>query len=107
MIDVAVRETGILYCQPIVDLYDAIVGAPTFDVSESDAVVQWAYDCHRQAVDIFSQGARDMTGNCRDWLADPQPGTVPFQQWGLGRQEINNALAMLIPAIDRLEEEGY
>ena len=103
MEDIA-AETRVIPCQQTVDLYDAIVNASTFSVPENDEVAQYAYNCYRQAIDIFAGGARDMTENCRAWLADPQPGIVPFQQWGLARQKVNDALSVLIPAIERLEQ---
>jgi len=103
LIDIA-TETRLIPCQQTVDLYDAIVNAPVFSVPAKDEVTQYAYNCYRQAIDIFAGGARDMTENCRAWLADPQPGVIPFQQWGLARQKVNDALSILIPAVERLEQ---
>jgi len=103
LIDIAM-ETRLIPCQQTVDLYDAIVNAPTFNVPANDEVTQYVYNCYRQAIGIFSGGARDMTENCRAWLADPQPGIIPFQQWGLARQKVNDALSILIPVVERLEQ---
>jgi hypothetical protein len=106
LIDEAVRSR-VLRCQPTVNLYDAIItGAPTFDVSGCDAVTQRAYGTYREALEVFGDGARDMTGNCREWLIDPtQDGTgIPFQQWGLARQRTNDAAELINQAIRWLEE---
>ena len=96
----------LIKCQEVVDLYDSIAGTPTFDVPGNNETMSWAYDCYRQSVVVFLDGAKDMTGNCRDLLADPQreKTLIGFQQWGLARQEINGALGILIPAIERLEQ---
>lgn len=102
LIDTALRE-GFVDCLVVVNTYDAVAGAPTFDVSGSSSLIQGAYGSYRAAIDIFTTGARDMTQNCRDFLADPSGGTIPFQQWGLARQKVNDALNVLIPAIDSLE----
>jgi len=94
--------------QAIIDLYDAVAAAPTFDVSRSNEVVQWAYDCYRQSVSTFLDGVGDLNRGAHLFLdSGRETDRIPFQQWGVARQTINNALAMLIPAIDRLEEEGY
>ncbi|MEW5985585.1 MAG: hypothetical protein AB1791_03030 [Chloroflexota bacterium] len=102
LIDVALRE-GFVDCQEVVDFYDGVAASPTFDVSGSSGLVQGAYGSYRAAIDIFTTGARDMTQNCRDFLANPSGGTIPFQQWGLARLKVNDALNVLIPAIDSLE----
>ncbi|MBN1956289.1 MAG: hypothetical protein JW900_14750 [Anaerolineae bacterium] len=106
LIDVAVRQ-GWIDCQDVVDSYDAIVAAPTYNVSGSSSTVQNAYASYQQAVYIFSSGAANMTQNCRDFLANPEGGSIPFQQWGVARQEVNNALNVLIAAINLLEGAGY
>jgi hypothetical protein len=91
-----------------VSLYDAVAGAPILDVSASDEIVRWAYDCYRRAIDGFVTGAGEMDRGNRLFLASgDELTTVPFQQWGAARQAVNQALEILIPAIDRLEEEGY
>jgi hypothetical protein len=88
-----------------VDIYDNIVNAPTFDVSNEDEVTRWAYAQYREAVALIEDRGRDMSENCRAWLADPiDDGVIPFQQWGLARENVNEALDMLIPAIEKLEE---
>lgn len=101
LIDVALN-TGTIKAQEVVDLYDLTVAAPTYDVTWSSDSVQNAYNSYRTAVDIFAAGARDMAQNCRDFLAGGG-GTIPFQQWGVARQRVNDALDVLIPAIEILE----
>lgn len=77
-------------------------------MSRSNEVVQWAYDCYRQSVSTFLDGVGDLNRGAHLFLdSGRETDRIPFQQWGVARQTINNALAMLIPAIDRLEEEGY
>lgn len=104
VIDQAV-DTGKLNCQKTVDIYDSITDMPTFEVSGSDALAQYAYDSYRQSIDIFSTNAEGMVENCRHWLSDPyEDGTIPFQQWGLARKTVNESLEILIPAIERFEK---
>lgn len=97
----AVR-TGTISAQAVVDLYDLTVAAPTYDVSGSSDRVQNAYHNYRTAVEVFAAGARDMTQNCRDYLAGGSGG-IPFQQWGVARQRVNDALEVLNPAIENLQ----
>jgi serine protease Do len=100
-IDQAVGS-GTINCTDVVNTYDRIVRAPTFNTSGSSATVRNAYDSYRAAVGIFSNGAKDMAQNCRDFLANPAGGSIPFQQWGNARQSVNNALDRLNPAIQSL-----
>lgn len=102
MIDGAVNS-GVISCQDVVDLYDKIAAYPTLNVTGSGDVVQNAHSSYRQAVSIFTNGAQGMTQNCRDFLVNPTPGTIPFQQWGAARQQVNTALEILNPAIRSLE----
>ncbi|NJN55061.1 MAG: hypothetical protein HC804_10065 [Anaerolineae bacterium] len=46
-----------------------------------------------------------MTDNCRAFLANPQPGTIGSQQWGLARQQVNMAVDAIQPAIQSLGGE--
>jgi len=94
--------------QEIIDLYDAVAAAPVFDVSGNDEIVRWAHDCYRRAIDVFLTGAGDFARGARLFLAGDKENTgIPFQQIGAARKAVSDALAVLIPAIDRLEEEGY
>ena len=107
LIDEAVRS-GVLRCQSTVDLYDAIIAdAPTYDMSGYDAVTQRAYDHYRQTVDVFENGAWDMVHACHDYLnSEPdEKGFIPFQQWGLARQRVNDAGELVNQAIRWLEEQ--
>jgi hypothetical protein len=104
LIDGGIRA-GEIHAQPTVDLYDAIVNTPTFDVTGCDAVTQRAYGNYREAVELFRDGARDMVGACRAYLNDEpgQKGFTPFQQWGLARQRTNDAAELINQAIRWLE----
>jgi len=106
-IDRGLRGESVL-ARETVNLYDAVAGVPTLDMSGSNEVLRWAYDCYRRAIDAFLVGVGDMDRGSRLFLASGKESDgIPFQQWGAARQAINDALAILIPAIDRLEEEGY
>jgi hypothetical protein len=102
MIDIALRE-GVIDCTEVVNLYDKIVAASTFDVAGSSSTIQFAYEKYRTAVATFTEGARDMTQNCRDFLDSGSKGTIPFQQWGLARHDTNEAIHSLWEAIDALD----
>jgi hypothetical protein len=102
MIDVALRD-GAVNCQEVVARFDHLAAAPTLDVSGGSGEVQAAYNQYRQSIAIFTQGAKDMTQNCRDFLADPGYGSIPVQQWGLARMRVNDALDVLNAAIPLLE----
>jgi hypothetical protein len=56
-------------------------------------------------VETFADGAFDMTQNCRDFLANPSGGGIGFQQWGAARQNVDNAIDLLQPAIQALGGE--
>jgi hypothetical protein len=104
MIDRAINE-GFVSCEDIVDTYDAVVLAPTYDVSSASVVTQGAYPAYRLAIQTFADGAWDMTQNCRDFLANPSYGEIGFQQWGSARANVNNALDVLHPAIQAMGGE--
>jgi len=102
MIDVALGR-GYVSCQEVVDRFDQLAASPTYDVTGQDSNVQAAYNQYRQAVATFTQGARDMAQNCRDFLANPRPGSIPFQQWGVARQRVNDAIGILNAAIPLIQ----
>lgn len=102
MIDTALG-TGIINCQEVVNVYDSVALAPTFDVAGTSQLIQFGYDAYRQSIDIFATGAWDMTQNCRDFLANPGGGGIPSHQWGAARQNVNDAAAVLSPALDAVE----
>jgi hypothetical protein len=96
-------SSGSIDCQDVVNTYDRVANAPTFNVAGSGAAVQNAYNNYRAAISTFANGARDMAQNCRDFLASGGGGSIPFQQWGLARQRINDALTILNPAIESID----
>ena len=102
LIDVALGA-GTITCQDVVDQYDAIVALPTLNVTGGSDTVVAAHDQYRQAVGMFTNGARDMAQNCRDFLAGEEPGTIPFQQWGVARVRVNEAVAVLNTAARMLQ----
>lgn len=104
MIDAALRSGGIS-CQAVVDTYDSVVLAPTFDVSNQSPVVQNAYASFRAAIDVFGNGVRDMAENCRAAITGNTGTTIGSQQWGLARQQINSAVDIIHPAIQSLGGE--
>jgi hypothetical protein len=98
-------QTRVLRCTPSVKLYDAIVGSPTFDVSSSNEVVQWAYSRYQEAVNTYSDPARGLAEQCRNWLAGEAKDEITAQGWTRARKGVSDALAILIPAIERLEQD--
>jgi hypothetical protein len=102
MIDVALGA-GRVSCQEVVDRYDALAASPTYDVSGSPDNVKGAHDQYRRAIGIFTQGAKDMAQNCRDYLANPKPGSIPFQQWGVARQSVNDAIGVMNAGLQMLQ----
>jgi len=105
MIDQAIGQ-GFIDCQEVVNVYDAIAAAPTFNVAGTSQTTQFGYGAYRQAIDVFANGTWDMTQNCRDFLVNPSGGSIPFQQWGAARQAVNNATDILSPAISSMEAGG-
>ncbi|WP_420630242.1 hypothetical protein [Candidatus Leptofilum sp.] len=104
MIDTALNSGGIS-CQAVVETYDNVVLAPTFDVSGASPVVQNAYASYRAAIDVFGNGTRDMAENCRTAITNNSGTSIGFQQWGLARQEVNSAVDIIHPAIQSLGGE--
>jgi hypothetical protein len=101
LIDAAV-STGFLDCQATVNSYDALAGAPQLDVSAAADAVRSAYNNYRAAIDTFLTGARDLTDNCREFLANPGGGSIPPQQWAYARDTVDTAVAILSRAIESL-----
>lgn len=98
-IDGALRS-GIINCQDVVNTYDAVVNAPTYDTANANDLVKNAYPAYRSAIDVFHNGARDMSENCRSFLADPgAAGGIDAQQWSLARLEVGTAVNIIQPAI--------
>lgn len=91
---------GFISCQEVVERHDRIKFSEQFDVSNESATVQGSYAVYRSAVDTFVNGTRDMTENCRSFLANPGAGgTIPQIQWGLARTTAEESVAIIIPAI--------
>lgn len=102
LIDEAVG-TGVLRCEPTVEVYDVIVAAPTFDVAGSSETVQWAYGRYREAVGTFSNQSDGLAEQCRNWLEGGAKDTIQSAGWTRARASVNDALQLLIPAIEELE----
>ncbi len=101
-IDAALRGDSVP-CNTTVEIYDRVANAPTFSTGGNPAVEN-AYNNYRHAISIFVTGSRDLAQNCRDLIAGTNTqGTIPFQQWGLSRQSVNDALDALHTAIQILE----
>lgn len=99
MIDGALRS-GVISCQDIVNTYDAVKNAPTYDTTSASDLVKNAYPAYRNAIDVFVNGSRDMSENCRSFLANPsQAGGIDAQQWSLARLEVGTAVDIIQPAI--------
>ena len=99
MIDGALRS-GVISCQDIVNTYDAVKNAPTYDTTNANDLVKNAYPAYRNAIDVFVNGSRDMSENCRSFLANPsQAGGIDAQQWSLARLEVGTAVDIIQPAI--------
>ncbi len=99
MIDGALAS-GIIDCEEVVERHDRVKLSRQFDVANERGEVQGAYPSYRTAVDVFVNGTRDMSENCRSFLADPTSGGgIPRQQWGLARVEASKSVDIIVPAI--------
>jgi len=96
--------TSSMSAQRIVEIYDRVNASPTYDVTGENLTVQTAHANYRSAVSIFTTSSRDLALHAKDFLASgADSSSIPFQQWGVARQSINNALDILNPAIESLE----
>jgi hypothetical protein len=101
-IDAALRGDSVP-CDSTIKIYDRVANAPTFSTG-GNPVTENAYNNYRNAVSLFTVGSRDLVQNCRDLIAGPdESGTIPFQQWGMSRQSVNDALDAIHVAIQILE----
>ena len=99
-----IDDHPVIHAKVIVESYDAVAGAPTFDVSQCNEVVQWAYNSYRQAIGVFSEGTSGLTEHARHYLSGESSKTqVPFEQWGMARSKVNEALELLHSPIQELE----
>lgn len=94
--------TGLVSCPRVIEIYDTVVASPIYDTSSSEDVVNNANAVYRRAIDVFANGARDMTQNCRDFMLTQGPSPIPFQQWGVARQQVDVAVNTIHPAIQSL-----
>lgn len=96
-------DGGTVYCDDWLQKHDRIAGLPTYNITYANNNSKWAYDQYRSAIDTFVHSAKDMTENAR--VSCVSGGSIPFQQWGLARQGINQATDILQPAIKALGGE--
>lgn len=89
-------------CQVILDRYAQITNPPTIDLSNASQAVINANANHQAAIDTFVSGASSLIDACRAFVADPSL-TINSLAFGLARQGIDNALAILVPAIQSLQ----
>ena len=102
VIDDAVRS-GVLHCQRTVDLHASILNAPVVDVSGGSDVTQWANARYRQAIQVYSEGGTALAEGCSNWLEGEGKDIVAAQTWTRARKSVNDALEILIPAVEKLE----
>ena len=102
LMDDAVRS-GVIYCQPVVDLHASIIRTPGLDASGGSDVTQWASARYEQAIQVYSEGGSALAQGCDKWLEGEGKDTVPAQTWTRARKSVNDALDILIPAIEKLE----
>ncbi len=96
-------DSGILYCDDWLVKHDQVANMPTYNTAYANNTSKWAYEQYRAAINIFISSSKDMTENAR--LSCVPGSTIPFQQWGLARQGINQALDTVHPAIKALGGE--
>ena len=90
----------------ILNHYESIIVYPTYDVSHASPSVQSAYDNYGQAIAIVTSSNRDLYQNCLDWLAKGSPQEyISSLTWMTARQGVDQALQLIIPAINLLESE--
>jgi hypothetical protein len=102
LIDDAVR-TGVFYAQRNVDLHTSIVNAPVFDTSGGNDVLKWANDRYREAIQVYSEGGSGLAEQSNNWLAGEGKDRIARVTWTRARKAVSDALAVLIPAIEKLE----
>ena len=105
LIDSALHGTGGVSCATVVDIYDRVALAPEYDVSGSVAEVQNAYNSYRGGIAHFVDVAGSMAENCRSILQNPEGGgTIPYLQWTTARQGLNEAVSIIAPGIQLLQQ---
>ena len=102
-------DSGGIWCsrtndQSIATNYEAVQAYPTYDVTGTSPEVQTAYSNYRQAIDVVLASNRDLYTMCIDWLAKGKPEELISRiTWSIARTGINDALALIIPAIELLQ----
>ena len=97
-----------LDCTAVVRLFDSSIGAPAYVMPADDVVLLWAYDRYREAIVVFDDGARNLSGHCREWLAgNSVHGYANTLELTRARTAVNVANDLLHAAITKLEEEGH
>lgn len=96
-------DSRMVYCDVWLEKFDRIAGLPTYDTTNANDTSKWAYGQYRMAIDTFKAAANDMTQNARNNCQ--RGGSIPYQQWGMARQGINQATDILQPAIKALGGE--
>ena len=94
------------YEDSLTDHYESIVNYPTYDVTHASPIAQRAHADYRQAIEIIRSTNRDLYTGCLDFLekeADTEP--ISSLTAGVARQGINDALGLILPAIDLLSSE--
>jgi hypothetical protein len=94
-------------CAEIVWLSDSILATGEFN--PSDPVLVWGRDRLYEALWLFREGTGPLTDSCRGYVTGEggKGGELGGEQAGKARQYIGEALKILIPAIDRLAQNGY
>ena len=105
LIDGALHGTGGVSCAAVVDIYDRVALAPEYDVSGSAAEVQSAYNSYQAGIAHFVNVAGSMAENCRTVLQNPEGGgTIPYIQWTTARRGVNEAVSIIAPGIQVLQQ---
>jgi hypothetical protein len=95
-------------CEEIVRLFDLVVGATVYSMPADDPVLLWAHDRYREGIAIFDDGARDLTGHCRELIVgNTRRRNIPAFTWTRARSAVGDADQPFHEAISRLEQDGY
>ena len=96
-------------CEELIRLYDSVVGATVYSMPADDPVLLWAHDRYREGVAIFEDGARDLTGHCREAVAGSRGSgkVVATLTWTRASMGVRDADQPFHEAISRLEQDGY
>ena len=90
----------------LTDHYESIIVYPTYNVANASPLVQRAHTDYRQAIEIIRSTNLDLYTFCLDWLAKGRPFEYISQLTATtARQGIDQALGLILPAIDLLKPE--